>query len=165
MKKSIRIMALLCGLTLAACASDTPSQGEDAQASLADTDTSATGPLDVAEDAAEPSDLGPGEAASTDGGSEDVEVDPCTEMRSEWAVLFDEARACTTSEECSKPYLDSEPCSCAVYVAADADMNAIFTLDAELKAACVPDDIGCPAVECPQGVASCEEGLCVTAFD
>jgi len=165
MKKTMRIMVLLCGLTLAACASDTPSQGEDVQASLADTDTSATGSLDAAEDAAGLSDLGPGEAASTDSGSEDVEVDPCTEMRSEWGVLFDEARACTTSEECSKLYLGYAPCSCAVYVAAEADLNALFTLDAELKAACVPDDIGCPAVECPQGVASCEEGLCVTAFD
>jgi hypothetical protein len=162
MRKVTRLMTVLCALALPACAGDEVVQGEDAVAPIVDGEGSPSDASDrfAASDSASDSAL-----TSADSGEEDAQDDPCVAMRMDWSALFDDARTCTVAEECTKPYLGYQPCSCAVFVGGEADLNALFALDAELKASCLPDDVGCPAVECPQGVVSCDEGLCRTTFE
>lgn len=156
------MMSVLCALTVQACAGDDVVQAGDGLASMAE---GADATLDTSEPLAA-SDTGSGDALeSVDGGAADAGVDPCPAMRAQWRALFDEARACAVVEECTKPYLGYQPCSCTVFVGGEADLNGLFALDADLKDACIPAEAGCPAVECPQGVVSCDEGLCRTTFD
>jgi hypothetical protein len=162
MLRSALLMSLLCTLAASGCAADDAVSGDDTQTSMAD----GAGPTSDATETAESTDSASSDVVEpTDSGGGDAGVDPCAAMRAEWSALFDEARACTAAEECTKPYLGYQPCSCTVFVSGEADLNELFARDIQLKDACVADDVGCPAVECPQGVVSCDDGLCVTTFE
>ena len=151
------ITAMLGGLLLVGCGGD--GDGDGGGDGAGDQDGAVTELDGSAESDAESA---PDDAIGVADG--EPLVDPCADKEALRIELWTAALACTADEQCTKNYLGPEPCGCPVYVNADAALDDLFAVDAELRAECVAE-VACPAVECPIGTASCDAGLCVTTYE
>ena len=89
-------------------------------------------------------------------------VDPCADKGALRIELLTAARACMVDNQCTKSYFGPAPCSCNIYLNAEAGLDDLFAVDQETMAECGDAATNCMAAECLVTEGSCDAGLCVT---